>query len=192
MPPTRSRLLLVPRSQSVPPCCPASDIMQVLPLLSSQTELLYQSYSHVIVTAEEQMSQSATKTEPRTITSVANMSVLPEPRARTPSCMPIHTTRQTMPQPSKAVSFACSRSPDDEQLRGSSHSRSPSLSSLSSLEEPKISKPPGEVGHPGRGGYTLEEKLSWTDDKFKAVKVSVSEIYKYLLTENHRGLSTTQ
>ncbi|KAI6096198.1 hypothetical protein F5141DRAFT_963468, partial [Pisolithus sp. B1] len=35
----------------------------------------------------------------------------------------------------------------------------------------KISKPSGEAGQPGHGGYNLEEQLSWGEDSFKSLKV---------------------
>jgi hypothetical protein len=50
-----------------------------------------------------------------------------------------------------------------------------SLSSLSSLtdldDDPLILKPEGEAGRPGRGGYNLEETLSWKRKDFVRLKV---------------------
>lgn len=37
----------------------------------------------------------------------------------------------------------------------------------------KIRKPAGEVGRPGRGGYNLENALSWPHDDFEKIKVSM-------------------
>jgi hypothetical protein len=45
-----------------------------------------------------------------------------------------------------------------------------SLSSVGSSES-KIPKPEGEVGRPGRGGYSLETALSWDAERFKKLKV---------------------
>jgi hypothetical protein len=39
---------------------------------------------------------------------------------------------------------------------------------------PKIPKPQGEVGRPGRGGYTLRTALNWPFSEFNAVKVRTS------------------
>ena len=51
---------------------------------------------------------------------------------------------------------------------------SDSLSSLSDLDEDEdslISKPEGEAGRPGRGGYNIEETLSWKRKDFMRLKV---------------------
>ncbi|KIN95420.1 hypothetical protein M404DRAFT_34165 [Pisolithus tinctorius Marx 270] len=57
-----------------------------------------------------------------------------------------------------------------------------SLTSLESIElTTKIWKPPGEVGHPGRGGYNLEEHLRWSDDEMRKLKrVIHTAVKKYL------------
>lgn len=39
-------------------------------------------------------------------------------------------------------------------------------------DEPKIKKPPGEVGRPHSGGYNLQNVLSWDDKLYKQVVVS--------------------
>lgn len=36
---------------------------------------------------------------------------------------------------------------------------------------PKIPKPQGEVGRPGRGGYALSDVLDWDKDTLKKFKV---------------------
>ncbi|KAJ3871450.1 hypothetical protein F5051DRAFT_446176 [Lentinula edodes] len=35
----------------------------------------------------------------------------------------------------------------------------------------QISKPPGAMGKPGQGGYSLRMELDWTDDQFESVEV---------------------
>ncbi|KAI6111447.1 hypothetical protein F5141DRAFT_960105, partial [Pisolithus sp. B1] len=42
----------------------------------------------------------------------------------------------------------------------------------------KISKPSGEAGQPGCGGYNLEEQLSWGEDSFKSLKQFVNKAIK--------------
>ena len=44
-----------------------------------------------------------------------------------------------------------------------------------------IEKPPGEVGRPGRGGYTLRASVTWTDRTYARVKVRHSVIRLILL-----------
>lgn len=39
-------------------------------------------------------------------------------------------------------------------------------------KRPVIRKPAGEVGRPARGGYNLENELSWDKDKYAEVRVS--------------------
>lgn len=45
--------------------------------------------------------------------------------------------------------------------------------SASSSDVGKISKPPGEVGRPGRGGYNLKSKLGWDKHDFRKVQVRI-------------------
>ncbi|KAI6101696.1 hypothetical protein EDD16DRAFT_1525808 [Pisolithus croceorrhizus] len=44
----------------------------------------------------------------------------------------------------------------------------------------KISKPSGEAGQPGHGGYNLEEQLSWGEDSFKSLKCQSQQDCKAL------------
>ncbi|KAK7434684.1 hypothetical protein VKT23_020048 [Stygiomarasmius scandens] len=39
----------------------------------------------------------------------------------------------------------------------------------------KIRKPPGEVGRPGRGGYTLSKVLGWHPDQYSEVKTYINK-----------------
>ncbi|KAI5993409.1 hypothetical protein EDC04DRAFT_2910755 [Pisolithus marmoratus] len=176
MPPARSQPA---RLQSVPLPYFRPEALQVLPLLSSQREMVYQQISRVIVAAEQEM--SATKTQ------VPLGDGVKLPRAKSPH----FTLTQSVPpslQPSKAVSFAStSVLPDKERLPLPSPSES-SLSSLESLELEKIPKLPGEVGRPGRGGYNLEEHLKWTDNEICELKQVIhAAVKKYLDTTKSRS-----
>lgn len=42
-----------------------------------------------------------------------------------------------------------------------------------------ISKPAGEVGHPGRGGYKLADVLKWSNTQYQAVMVRLSSHFPY-------------
>lgn len=44
-------------------------------------------------------------------------------------------------------------------------------SDTSTSEDHLISKPEGEAGRPGRGGYNLEEALGWEHKRYRRVKV---------------------
>jgi hypothetical protein len=99
-----------------------------------------------------------------------------------------HFESASSPYPKK-VAFMSSRSqtPMPSDLNGSSDSLSDSGSSSSSsmnlLENSKIPKPIGEPGHPGRGGYTLDEALDWnpkTYGKFKVRKVCPSACKEFM------------
>ncbi|KAI6011490.1 hypothetical protein EDC04DRAFT_2958902 [Pisolithus marmoratus] len=155
MPPARSQPA---RLQSVPLPYFRPEALQVLPLLSSQREMVYQQISHVIVVAEQEM--SATKTQ------VPLGDGVKLPRAKSPH----FTLTQSVP-------------PSPAAFKGKS-----SLSSLESLELEKIPKPPGEVGRPGRGGYNLEEHLKWTDNEIRELKrVIHAAVKKYLDTTKSRS-----
>ncbi|KAI6009949.1 hypothetical protein EDC04DRAFT_2906305 [Pisolithus marmoratus] len=149
------------RLQSVPLPYFRPEALQLLALLSSQREMVYQQISCIIIAAEQEM--SATKTQ------VPLGDGVKLPRVRSPH----FTLTQSVPLspwPSKAVSSAStSVFPDKERLPSPSPSES-SLSSLESLELEKIPKLPGEVGWLGRGGYNLEEHLKWTDNEICELK----------------------
>ncbi|KAI5991395.1 hypothetical protein EDD15DRAFT_2368757 [Pisolithus albus] len=96
------------------------------------------------------------------------------PRARSPSGQ---TSAPTVRGKSVAINAPSSDSEHSES------SPAPSESSLSSLESElggsdKISKPSGEAGRPGRGGYNLEEQLGWGDSGFKSLKRFVNKAIK--------------
>ncbi|THU92397.1 hypothetical protein K435DRAFT_800519 [Dendrothele bispora CBS 962.96] len=40
----------------------------------------------------------------------------------------------------------------------------------------KIPKPPGEVGRPGRGGYTLQKTLGWNNEVYRDVKNYINKL----------------
>jgi hypothetical protein len=62
-------------------------------------------------------------------------------------------------------------------------------SELTELSEPggddiqkKISKPTGEVGHPGRGGSNIEDALSWNVDDMSKLRVSCRLLWSPTMT----------
>jgi hypothetical protein len=70
------------------------------------------------------------------------------------------------------------------------------LSSLSSSDsgdledDDLISKPEGEAGRPGRGGYNLEESLGWPTKEYRRLKVRVVlHFIKLLLNLSNRNIS---
>ncbi|KIM55530.1 hypothetical protein SCLCIDRAFT_134501 [Scleroderma citrinum Foug A] len=182
------------KSQPVPPYC-KGETPQILPLLSTQVEMLYQPVVCIPVTAEEEIVPSMCQpftdtglTTPRhsappaqRASTVPPRAVTPEllcPRAQTPQPL---SSRAKTPQASskekaKSVSF-----PEDNTDSDDNRGYSPTPSDLSTLSElsitesvGKIPKPLGEVGRPGRGGYTLEDKLNWDVDELKWLKVNTT------------------
>ncbi|KIN96344.1 hypothetical protein M404DRAFT_33402 [Pisolithus tinctorius Marx 270] len=90
------------------------------------------------------------------------------------------------PQSPKTVSFTSVDVGEPRSLPSPSDS---SLTSLESIElTTKIRKPPSKVGHPGRGGYNLEEHLRWSDDEMcKLKRVIHTAVKKYLDTMKSRS-----
>ncbi|KAI6025390.1 hypothetical protein BKA83DRAFT_4597434 [Pisolithus microcarpus] len=116
---------------------------------------------------------------PRAATLQAATSRATSPRAMTPRAITPRAQgpRGQTPAPAAREKPVAIRfpSPGSSESEGSP---APSESSLSSLESglgenDKFSKPSGEAGRPGRGGYNLEEQLSWGGDGFKSLKVSI-------------------
>jgi len=74
-------------------------------------------------------------------------------------------------------------------------SDSDSLSDLSSLsdsdldDDDLISKPEGEAGRPGQGGYNLEEALSWPKKEYRQLKVTLLLHSLTFLTFLNRNMS---
>ncbi|KAI6111142.1 hypothetical protein F5141DRAFT_1214658 [Pisolithus sp. B1] len=98
------------------------------------------------------------------------------PRAKTPRVATPRAQSPTgqTPAPTAKGKLVTIEAPSSDSERSES-SPAPSESSLSTLESElggndKISKPSGEAGRPGRGGYNLEEQLGWGDDGFKSLK----------------------
>lgn len=82
---------------------------------------------------------------------------------------------RSSPPYSKRVSRSHSQTPIPSDSSSSLDSASDSGSSTSTeslSEEPKIPKPAGEPGRPGRGGYTLQEALDWNPKAYNKFKVS--------------------
>lgn len=60
----------------------------------------------------------------------------------------------------------------------------------SSVSHPLISKPDGEAGRPGRGGYNLETTLDWEHKEYARVKVCLPKtLNSHTLILHTRGLS---
>ncbi|KAI6006164.1 hypothetical protein EDC04DRAFT_2611547 [Pisolithus marmoratus] len=178
----------------------------LLPLLTSQVELVHLPVQCTCITASESMTltvlsqnnvearaKTARATTPRVqMPSTEARVMIPRattPRTKMPRVMtPIaQISRGQTPEP-----MGKQRSTTIENLQSDSeHSEGspvPSQSSLSSLESeltqgdknPKLS---GEVGWPGCGGYNLEEQLNWGADSFKSLKQFVNKaIRKHLDT----------
>lgn len=96
----------------------------------------------------------------------------PTPEVRTPRKRFSTPRRPTPIHTQKAVAFE-----DDKDME------SP-LTSMTSDEEPekdgedgedstKVPKPPGSVGRPQSGGYSLQDTLGWNDTTYQSVQVSV-------------------
>lgn len=52
-------------------------------------------------------------------------------------------------------------------------------------EDDKISKPNGDVGRPGRGGYNLKIALGWEDERYDKVKVSTMNAHDLFISHRH-------
>jgi hypothetical protein len=93
----------------------------------------------------------------------------PTPEVRTPRKHFLTPRRPTPIHTQKAVAFE-----DDDNME------SP-LTSVTSDEESekdgedstKVPKPPGSVGRPQSGGYSLQDTLGWNDTTYQSVQVSV-------------------
>ena len=48
-----------------------------------------------------------------------------------------------------------------------------------------VPKPPGEVAHPGRGGYTLKTALAWDEQIYKRFLVSVRQLFPGVGPSSH-------
>ena len=73
----------------------------------------------------------------------------------------------------RIVSCTLSSSPPSPSGATTSESEEDSDSSESwtDSDDRTIPKPPGEVGRPGRGGYTLNIALDWNPKAFKKLRV---------------------
>ncbi|KAI5985683.1 hypothetical protein F5J12DRAFT_787355 [Pisolithus orientalis] len=151
------------------------------PADSTQAKMVYQQVWRVIVVVEQEMSPMSRQT------SLENRKEL---------------CRAQSPQSSQMSAQDTPKSPrpqlPDQDTPKSPRSPKTSDSSLTSLESieltTKIRKPPGEVGHPGRGGYNLEEHLRWSDDEMHKLKVCKTwqrvihtAVKKYLDTTKSRS-----
>ena len=156
----------------VPTFYNSGESAHVLPVLSSQVEMVYQPTSHVRVSACEEMTLtqldvlSQESAEARVKTAQARTPAAATPREKTPT--------HVLSGSAKAVTIdlPCS---DSEHSEGSPAPSESSLSSIASEQEAseKIPKLIGEAGRPGRGGYNLEEQLGWGEEGFKALKVNL-------------------
>ncbi|KAI6043422.1 hypothetical protein EDC04DRAFT_2600281 [Pisolithus marmoratus] len=206
------------KSQSVPAFY--NNEPHLLPLLTSQVELVCLPVQCMCITASESM--TLTVLSQNNVEARAKTARVTTPRVQMPSAearvtIPRATTaRMKMPRvmtPIAQISRGQTPEPTGKQrsttmenLQSNSEhlegSPAPSQSSLSSLESEltqgdKNPKPSGEVGQPGHGGYNLEEQLNWGADSFKSLKQFVNKaIRKHLDTtkcqsqQDHKVLDT--
>lgn len=110
-----------------------------------------------------------TRRTPRTMTRLipasprTSLSRSPGPSSRHMNFRPLHIPPR---QPSLDTQTSASYETDDVSLKDEPMERPVSI--------PKIPKPQGEVGRPGRGGYNLRMALNWSPSEFNAVRVSPS------------------
>ncbi|KAG1720366.1 hypothetical protein EDD22DRAFT_854655 [Suillus occidentalis] len=149
-------------SAAVPAFYQADGPPRPLPLLTYHTELLCANASLVLISSQEEMAFSTLRERvvppSRVFSTTSFRSTTPIP------------SRPSTPKVSKAVSFSAEHMPqlsDPNQL--SMYSSITSMNSNTS----KITKPEGEAGRPGRGGYNLESALCWDALRFKQFKDSV-------------------
>lgn len=186
------RTMPTTKPRRVPPYC-QGEIPTILPLLSTQVEILYRPVSRIPVSAEEELAPPTCQTPtnpmgcvtpkatppapPQRIFIPPRASTLP-PRAVTPPVLQPHA--QT-PNPSsskgksvakgkaKTVNFSEDKGEDEEEEYSS-------LSEIEEIEE-KIPKPRGEIGRPGRGGYNLEKQLNWDGVVLERFKVNIAYLH---------------
>ena len=160
------------KSKPVPAFYNSGESAHVLPVLSSQVEMVYQPTSHVCVSACEEMTLtqldvlSQESVEARVKTAWARTPAAVTPREKTPTHVPSGSAKAV------TIDLPCS---DSEHSEGSPVPSELSLLSIASEQEAseKIPKLIGEAGRPGRGGYNLEEQLGWGEEGFKALKVNL-------------------
>ena len=159
------------KSKPVPTFYNSGESAQVLPVLSSQVEMVYQPTSHVCSACEEM-----TLTQLDVLSHESAEARVKTARVRTPgAATPREKTSTHVPSGSaKAVTINLPHS-DSEHSEGSPAPSESSLSSIASEQEAseKIPKLSGEVGRPGQGGYNLEEQLGWGEEGFKVLKVNL-------------------
>lgn len=109
-----------------------------------------------------------------------------------PTTPPCSKARQL---PSLTIPQARSATPSDVDADRNSTSGSDtsddsdsSNSSASDIDEDlKITKPPGEAGRPGRGGYSLEQVLSWPPTRMKQFQVDPIAAQVVIVAHTHRS-----
>ncbi|KAI6109220.1 hypothetical protein EV401DRAFT_1891501 [Pisolithus croceorrhizus] len=177
----------------------------LLPVLSSQVEIAFLPGRRVRISASESMTvldldfllDTRGEKIPRTMTSRAmtptvTTSRVMTPRAKMPRAVTPRAQSPTgqMPAPTAKGKLVTIEAPSSDSERSES-SPAPSKSSLSTLESElggndKISKPSGEAGRPGHGGYNLEEQLGWGDDWLQKSK----DVTKCRSQQHRRALDT--
>ncbi|KAI5988238.1 hypothetical protein F5J12DRAFT_786929 [Pisolithus orientalis] len=88
------------------------------------------------------------------------------------------------------------QSPQSSQMPTKDTSKSPQ-SQLPNQDTPKSpqspkTKPPSEVGCPGRGGYNLKEHLRWSDDEMCKIKVSVKKYLDMMKSRSYQDFEAVQ
>lgn len=161
---------MMSKSHQVLPFYNIADNPPLMPLLSYQAELVYQTTTPITVSAAKEM---LTAGEYHALIIPAR-SLNKRPNTPAPQIAPrFKIARVVTPCPEEREKEHKKHVP----YQRLEHSPVPSESSLSSLESEddiqsgKIPKLNGEAGRLGRGGYNLEEKLGWGKNGFKQLKV---------------------
>ena len=112
-------------------------------------------------------------------------------RLAAPTCMlkagPTPTVTFDIRRPDPAGDLAPERAATTMERGFSTNSDSDSTTSSDSEPESqndadmKIAKPAGEVGRPGRGGYSLEQVLDWTPRRMSEFKVRGLQSARYTI-----------
>jgi hypothetical protein len=136
-----------------------------LPLLTAQTDLFYNPLRPTALVNTEILPKGglAPATHPARVThAVPANQIMQQRHVKIPS-----NTRG----PSPLSDITSSEHSLDSDASESSDSELSESDCSTDLDDTTIPKPPGEVGRPGRGGYTLELALDWNLKALKKLKV---------------------
>ncbi|KAF8957895.1 hypothetical protein BDZ97DRAFT_1924154 [Flammula alnicola] len=153
--------------QEVPPFFEPGAPPPTLPILIAQTEV-GKMQSPTKLLAEEEIGTGSVRRQPSSV----RFAPYPNPaKQKTPSPP---TAPSKKPPPARSKQLATARSTSDSTSQKSSSSDSDSDSDDDG--DVLIAKPEGEAGRPGRGGYNLEEALSWNAKEYRRLKKYVKKL----------------